>query len=249
VLVFRLRIPLDRFSIHPADELGEVLGVVTANPKDDFGLHVGQRSQHPGGKLGQVLVGHRHTHPELASLGKDVGQGFDRALVGHVTGKLVNGQVPQSVVPPPSHRQLQAGDHQAPNQPVGLTIRVPQVQKQDLALVHDRPEVQVVGLLAQHQLEPGVEAEGADLVQRTLPQQRRLPTPLIVAVVEELHDAAVRHPLKTLFPELAVGKQPWHVHQRQAVFDQHDQRCGHHVGEVWCFTQTLRPGPSEGFQH
>ena len=249
MLVFRLGVSLDRFSVHAADQLGEVLGVVTANAKDDLGLHVGQRPQHPGGELGQVLVGHRHAHPELAPLGKDVGQGLDRSLVGHVPGKLVNGQVPQLVVPSPPHRQLQSGDHQAADQPVGLTIRVPQIQKQDLALIHDRPEVQVVGLLAQHQFEPGVEAESADLVQRTLSQQERFPTPLVVAVVEELHDTAVGHPLQTLFPKFGVGEQARHVHQGQAVFDQYDQRRGHHVGEVGRLTQTLRPGPPEGFQH
>ena len=108
-------------------------------------------------------------HPELAPLGKDVGQGFDRSLIGHVPRKLVNGQVPQSVVPSPSHGQFQTGDHQAADQPIGFTVRVPQVQQQDLALVHDRPEAQVVGLLAQHQLEPGIEAEGADLVQGAFP--------------------------------------------------------------------------------
>jgi len=31
--------------------------------------------------------------------------------------------------------------------------------------------------------------------------------------------------------------------------DQHDQRRGHHVGEVRRFLQALRPGPPEGFQH
>jgi hypothetical protein len=39
------------------------------------------------------------------------------------------------------------------------------------------------------------------------------------------------------------------VHQRQAVFDQHDQGRGHYVGEVRCFLQALWPGPPEGFQH
>jgi hypothetical protein len=39
------------------------------------------------------------------------------------------------------------------------------------------------------------------------------------------------------------------MHQRQTVFDQHEQRRGHHVGEVQRFLQALRPGAAEGFQH
>jgi hypothetical protein len=40
-----------------------------ANAKDGFGLHIGKRPQHPGDKLGSVLMGHSHTHMEFASLG------------------------------------------------------------------------------------------------------------------------------------------------------------------------------------
>ena len=187
MLVLRLRVSLHCFSVHTADQLGEVLGIVATNPKDDLGLHVGQRPQHPGGELGQVLVSHGHAHPKLAPLGKDVGQGLDRSLVSHVPGELVSSQVPQLVVPSPPHRQFQASDDQAADQPVGLAVRVPQVKQENLALVHDRPQVQVVGPLAQHQFQPGVEAEGANLVQRALAQQRRFPPPLTVAVVKELH--------------------------------------------------------------
>ena len=39
------------------------------------------------------------------------------------------------------------------------------------------------------------------------------------------------------------------MHQRQAVLDQHDQGCGHHVGEVRRFLEALWPGAPEGLQH
>jgi hypothetical protein len=67
--------------------------------------------------------------------------------------------------------------------------------------------------------------------------------------VKELDDAGVRYPIKTLLPEVGVGEQTRHMHQRQAVFDQHDQGRGHHVGEVGRFLQGLRPGTPERLQH
>jgi len=67
--------------------------------------------------------------------------------------------------------------------------------------------------------------------------------------VEELHHVGVGHPLKTLLAKFGVGEQTRHVHQRQAVFDQHNQGCRHHVGEVRRLLQALWPRPPEGFQH
>jgi len=62
-------------------------------------------------------VGHRDTRPELAPLRRDVGQSLDRALVGHVAGKLVEGQIPPLPVPPPPQGQFQSGDREATDQP------------------------------------------------------------------------------------------------------------------------------------
>ena len=71
----------------------------------------------PGGGRYEVLVSDRHAHPEFAPFGKDVGQGLDPALFGHVPGKLGDTKVPQLPVLPPPHGRFQSGDHQAPDQP------------------------------------------------------------------------------------------------------------------------------------
>ncbi len=67
--------------------------------------------------------------------------------------------------------------------------------------------------------------------------------------MEELHHAAISHPLKALPPEFVAGEQTGNVHQHQAVLYPYDQRCGHHVGKVRCFPQALWPGPPEGLRH
>jgi len=43
---------------------------------------------------------------------------LDRALVGHVAGKLAEGQIPPLPVPPPTpHGQFSSGDREATDQP------------------------------------------------------------------------------------------------------------------------------------
>ena len=162
----------------------------------------------------------RQAQAKLAPGCKHLGQGLHRAFPGDIIGKLVDDQIPGAMVLPGTHRQLESGDDQAPNQPAGLRVCVAQVEKQDFPLIHDLPKVQVIFSLAEHDPQSWVERKNARFVQNAFVTQGGAVFPPIKAVVEELDQLRVMYPGKALLTVIFITEQARHIHQGQLVLDQ-----------------------------